>query len=210
MSLQDMTVKSFVEELASDSPAPGGGSVAALCGALGGALATMVARLTVGKEKYKESWDVMEKVISDGLALNKKFLELMEEDTESFNQFMAARKMPKDTDQEKAARAQAIAEASKRTAMVPLATLRSCEALAEIALEAARSGNPNAVTDAGTAALLARAAAKAAAYNVFINLPGIDDQDFVRTCEDSVRTCLDKVAKIGAEVEELLAQKLGI
>jgi len=128
MTLQDMTVKSFVEELASDSPAPGGGSVAALCGALGGALATMVARLTVGKEKYKESWDVMEKVISDGLALNKKFLELMEEDTESFNQFMAARKMPKDTDQEKAARAQAIAEASKRTAMVPLATLRSCEA----------------------------------------------------------------------------------
>lgn len=210
MTLQDMTVKSFVEELASDSPAPGGGSVAALCGALGGALATMVARLTVGKEKYKESWDVMEKVISDGLALNKKFLELMEEDTESFNQFMAARKMPKDTDQEKAARAQAIAEASKRTAMVPLATLRSCEALAGIALEAARSGNPNAVTDAGTAALLARVAAKAAAYNVFINLPGIDDQDFVRTCEDSVRTCLDKVAKIGAEVEELLTQKLGI
>ncbi|MCX7828306.1 MAG: cyclodeaminase/cyclohydrolase family protein [Thermanaerothrix sp.] len=210
MKLQDMTVKSFVEELASDSPAPGGGSVAAICGALGGALATMVARLTVGKERYRDSWDAMEKVISDGLELNRKFLDLMEEDTESFNQFMAARKMPKDTDQEKTARALAIAEASKKTAMVPLATLKTCEALMDTAFKAAESGNPNAVTDAGTAALLAQAAAKAAAYNVFVNLPGIEDQDFVKQCEDQVRESLDRIAKTGKEVEALLNQKLGI
>ncbi|ACZ19145.1 Formimidoyltetrahydrofolate cyclodeaminase [Thermanaerovibrio acidaminovorans DSM 6589] len=210
MKLQDMTVASFVAELASDSPAPGGGSVAALCGALGGALSAMVATLTVGKEKYKDSWEVMERVAEDARGLYGRFLDLMEEDTEAFNAFMAARRMPKETPEEKALRAKAMDEASRRTALVPLNTLRLCSQLVQVAAEAAKFGNPNAVTDAGTAALLARGAAKAAAYNVFINLPGMDDQEFVESCKREVREILDKVERGAKEVEDLLSQRLGL
>lgn len=210
MNLQDLTVRSFVDELASDSPAPGGGSVAALCGALGGALASMVARLTIGKEKYRDSWGTMERVISEGTVVYQRFMDLMEEDTEAFNQFMRARKMPKDTDEDRLKRDNALEMASKRTAEIPLLTLKECEKLSQLAMEAARLGNPNAITDAGTAALLAQSAAKAAAYNVFINLPGVKDQGFVRACEDEVKKTLASVQKITGEVESLLANKLGL
>ena len=99
--LGGLTVKGFIQELASDSPAPGGGSVAALCGSLGAALSAMVAQLTVGREKYKDSQVIMEKTLNEANDLKTRFLDLMEKDTESFNLFMQARKLPKDTDHEK-------------------------------------------------------------------------------------------------------------
>lgn len=175
--LAEKTVNGFVAELASDSPAPGGGSVAALCGALGAALSAMVGRLTVGRERYKSAWPIMESVIARSDALAAGLLALMEEDTAAFNAYMAARKLPKDTEEQKQIRSQAMAAASVRTTEVPLATLEACVALIELAGLAAESGNPNAVTDAGTAALLARAGAGAAAYNVLINLPGLSDAE---------------------------------
>lgn len=194
--LSQKTVKEFIGELASDAPAPGGGSVAALCGALGAGLSAMVARLTIGREKYKDCWESMQEVLTKGDELTARLLELMEKDTEVFNQYMAARKLPKDTEEQKAVRKLAVDAAALKTAQVPLRTMELCLDMARIAATAAACGNPNAVTDAATAAMLARAAAAAAMYNVLINLPGIADQAFV---EDTRK----ETARIMAEVEEI-------
>ena len=205
MKLSDLTVKGFVEELASDSPAPGGGSVAALAGSLGAALSAMVAGLTVGKEKYKENWEIMEKVQAEGTALQNRFLELMEEDTEAFNGFMDAMKLPKSTDEEKAARSQAMQEATKKAIMVPFETMKQCAAMIKLADIASTKGNPNAVTDAGSAAVLARAAAVAASYNVKINLMGLKDEAFATKIrsemEETLKNIETSVAAIESSVE---------
>ena len=208
MALQNLTVEGFVRELASDSPAPGGGSVAALCGSLGAGLSAMVARLTLGKEKYREHWEAMEALQAEGDQLLARFLSLMEEDTESFNAFMAARKLPKETEGQKAARAQAIQEASKKTALVPLETLKTCADLVRLAGQAVAHGNPNAVTDAGTAALLAEAAGWGAAYNVSINLSGVEDQTFVARCRREVQSALEEIGTRAREIREKLRKDL--
>ena len=111
MKFEEMTVGAFIDELASNSPAPGGGSVAALCGSLASGLTAMVGNLTIGKEKYKDNWETMEKVFKESETLRASFVKLMNDDTDSFNIFMAAMKMPKDTDEQKAARKAAMAEA---------------------------------------------------------------------------------------------------
>jgi len=126
MKLSEMKVKEFVDELASSSPAPGGGSVAALSASLGAALVAMVSALTVGKEKHRENWEIMEKAGKEATNLKKRLLELMEADTEAFNAFMAALKMPKGTEEEKNRRKEAIQEATKGAIDVPLKTLRAC------------------------------------------------------------------------------------
>lgn len=209
MKLSELTVKGFVEELASDSPAPGGGSVAALAASLGAALASMVGSLTVGKEKYRENWEAMEEVRTSGNELHARLLELMEADTEAFNAFMAALKLPKATDEEKAVRREAMQKATRGAIDVPFRTLRCCADVIALAATAAAKGNPNAVTDAGTAAVLARAAAVAAAYNVKINLMGLKDEAFVAQAKDEMKTVLanieTRVAAIEKTVEEAIS-----
>ena len=209
MKLAELTVKAFTDELASSSPAPGGGSVAALAASLGSALSSMVGRLTVGKEKYKDNWESMEKVIESGDALKDRFPKLMEEDTEAFNDFMAAMKMPKDTEEQKAARSKAMQEGLKKAVQVPLETLKACKALAEIALTAAEKGNPNAITDAGTAALLAKAAGIAAAYNVRINLGSIKDEAFVSETNQVVKETLDNIFNLADQAGKIVEKALG-
>lgn len=208
MKFEEMTVGAFIDELASDSPAPGGGSVAALCGSLAAGLTAMVGNLTVGKEKYKDNWKAMDKVRAESEALRAEFVKLMNEDTESFNVFMAAMKMPKATDEEKAARRAAMAEASKTATAVPLHTLEACAKAAKLACEAASFGNPNAASDAGSAALLADAAGKAASYNVRINLPGVKDEAFAADCRAKMAEALKTIAeyseKTAAKMEETL------
>ncbi len=208
MKFSDYTIEKFVAELASDSPAPGGGSVAALCGALGAALAAMVANLTVGREKYKDAEAAMRDVLARANGLHATFLALIDEDTAAFNAYMAARKLPRETDAEKAARAAAIEEASKTATDVPLKTLEACVPLAELAKEAAALGNPNALSDAGVSALLATATAKAAAYNVRINLPGIKDGAFVETCRARMAFALSEVDLLAREVEAKMEAEL--
>ena len=195
MTFEKMQIQEFIDELASNSPAPGGGSVAALCGSLGSALVSMVANLTIGKEKYKDNWEAMEAVIAKSEPLRAKFVDLMNKDTESFNVFMAAMKMPKDTDEEKAARRQAMADASKLATEIPLCTLEACAEVSVIALEAAKFGNPNTASDAGSAALLADAAGRAASYNVRINLPGIKDEAFAALCKERMASALDTISR---------------
>lgn len=209
MKFEDMTIQAFLDELASNSPAPGGGSVAALCGSLGAALVSMVANLTVGKEKYKDNWAVMEGVIAKSEALRVEFVDLMNKDTDSFNVFMAAMKLPRDTDEQKAARKRAMQEASKLATEIPLKTLEVCAEASEIAFTAAKFGNTNAGSDAGSAALIAEAAGKAASYNVRINLPGIADEAFAADCKARMGAALETIAMNARETEAVMNELLG-
>jgi len=208
MKFERMEIRAFLDELASDSPAPGGGSVAALCASLGSALVSMVANLTIGKEKYKDSWQTMEDVVGKSEALRFKFIDLMNKDTESFNTFMAAMKLPKSTEEEKCARRKAMAEASKLATKVPLMTLEACVEMSELAYLAARDGNPNTISDAGSAALISEAAGKAAAYNVKINLPGVTDETFSADFKARMEEALVQLTANVKKTEELLDKSL--
>ncbi len=208
MELTNLSVRSFLEELASESAAPGGGSVAALGGALGAALAAMVARLTVGKEKYRDEWEGMERLRDEADALRIRFLDLLSQDANSFNAFMEAMKLPKDTEDQKAKRSKAMQEALLHAARIPLETVRALGEMARLAREAVARGNRNAVTDAGTAALLARAAALAAAYNVRANLLALKDQDVVARLRRELEEALAVTLATADEVLPLVEEKL--
>jgi glutamate formiminotransferase/formiminotetrahydrofolate cyclodeaminase len=195
MPLGNETLNKFLDDLASDLPAPGGGSVAALGASLACALVSMVSRLTVGKEKYRANWDKMESAAEASDRLRIKSLALMDDDVASFNAYMAALKMPKETEGQKSARAAEIQKTAKRAAEVPLSILELCAKAAELAVQAAGYGNPNAATDAGSAAVFAEAAGKAAAYNVRINLPAIKDEAFTASARERMDRALDEIAK---------------
>jgi glutamate formiminotransferase/formiminotetrahydrofolate cyclodeaminase len=193
MKLADLAVSEFVRELASVSPAPGGGSVAALCGGLSAALCSMVARLTHGKEKYRAGWEAMESLIQQADPLAERFVVLMDADTDAYNQVVAAMRLPRDTAEEKANRKTAIELANRKAAEVPLEALKNTLKLADNVKEVVEKGNVNCITDAGTAAQLVRTAAYAAAYNVRINLTGIADPVFVANCRAEVNRMLTSI-----------------
>ena len=148
MSLGNSTLTKFLDDLASDLPAPGGGSVAALGASLAFALVSMVSNLTVGKEKYRGNWEKMKAAVETSEQLRIESLALMDDDVESFNAYMAALKMPKETDDQKSARASELEKTAKRAAEVPLSVLELCTKAAELAVQAAEYGNPNTATDA--------------------------------------------------------------
>lgn len=179
MELRKLTVEGFINETASSSPAPGGGSVAALNAASSAALIAMVADLTIGKEKYKASEEEMKDIAAKAGALKDQFLSLIDEDSNAFNKIMAAFKLPKDTDEAKKARSAAIQEATKGAALVPFKVGETANTLFALAEAVILRGNPNAVTDGAVAAMNARAAVRGAFLNVKINLGSIKDQVFV-------------------------------
>ncbi|MFH0995126.1 MAG: cyclodeaminase/cyclohydrolase family protein [Pseudomonadota bacterium] len=209
MELADLTVSEFVRELASVSPAPGGGSVAALCAGLSAALCAMVARLTHGKEKYRDHWEAMESRIQQADHLADRFVALMDADTEAYNQVVAAMRMPRETAEEKAVRKTAIEQANRKAAEVPLDTLRNTLTLADIVKVAVEKGNVNCITDAGTAAQLVRTAAYGAAYNVRINLAGIADPFYVDNCRAEVSRILSIINTSIDAVEQKVDSALG-
>ena len=182
MKLADMQVTQFCDVLASDAPAPGGGSTAALEGALGAALTAMVCGLTtVGKsrEKYAEYQEFVLASQKKALDLKARFMDVMDRDTEAFNVVSAAFGMPKATDEEKAARSAAIQEATKFAALVPMQVARNAYELMTVIMDVARLGNRNAVTDACVAMMSARSAVLGALMNVRINLGSLKDKEFV-------------------------------
>jgi glutamate formiminotransferase/formiminotetrahydrofolate cyclodeaminase len=176
--LTGMRIDEFTDLLSTDAPAPGGGSVAALCGALSGALSSMVGALTHGKKGYEESFGEMEEAGIEGQRLKEQFLADVDRDTAAFNRVMDAMRMPKKTDEDQAARAAAIEEATKEATLVPLEVLRRSLEAAKLARTVVEKGNRNSISDAGVAALTARTAAEGAYLNVRINLPGIEDASF--------------------------------
>ncbi len=176
--LVSMTVDRFVDEVSSNSPAPGGGSVAALAGSLGAALAAMVANLTVGKAGYESAWASSSALAERAQALKAALLAAVDEDTKSFDEVLAAMRLPKGTEEEKGARATAIAAAYEKATAVPLTTARLCLQALELAEQAAVTGNRNSASDAGVGALLAKAGLDAAVLNVRINLPSVREGKF--------------------------------
>ena len=173
--LMGMTANAFVDELGSDSPAPGGGSVAALAGALSAALSSMVASLTYGKKKFNARRSDMDRLGADAQRLKEFFARAVDDDTDAFNRVMDAMKLPKKSPAEQGIRGAAVEEATKGAVMVPLRVLEASVEAAEIAIEVAEKGNPASLSDAGVAGLAARLAAVGAYYNVLINLPGLED-----------------------------------
>lgn len=176
--LASMTVERFVDEVSSNSPAPGGGSAAALAGSLGAALAAMVANLTVGKAGYESAWESSSALAERAQALKAALLAAVDEDTKSFDGVLAAMRLPKGTEDEKSARAAAIATAYEQATAVPLATARLCLQALELAEQAAVTGNRNSASDAGVGALLAKTGLDAALMNVRINLPSVREGAF--------------------------------
>jgi methenyltetrahydrofolate cyclohydrolase len=177
--LQDLAVSAFLDELASSSPAPGGGSVAALAGAMAAALVSMVCNLTIGNDKYREAEAVMRETLTQAEQLRMRLTELMEKDTNAYSAVIASYKLPKDSDEQKAARTAAIQAALKQAVEVPLATAEAAVPLRALARTAKEHGNPNAASDAYVSEMLATTAINAALANADINLPSIKDADFV-------------------------------
>lgn len=173
--LTDMKIKDFLEELASDSPAPGGGSVAALSGAISAGLISMVCSLSIGKEAYKKDEAILKAVRGRSVKLREELLELCEKDTVAFNKVMDAYKMPKKTDAQAKKRSEAIQDSLKGAADVPFEVAKVCYELMKLTKIIAEKGNQNSITDAGTAALMADAGIQAAAMNVRINMKSIKD-----------------------------------
>ncbi len=209
MTLVNKSLNAFLEELASNSPAPGGGSVAALSGALGSALTSMVCRLTLGKKKYAEAEEEMKSVLAMSEKLRTIFTRLVDTDTDAFNKVMEAYSLPKESDDQKALRNAAIQEATKEAALVPLECMKhGIDALA-LSRAVAQRGNRTSVSDAGVSALLIGACIEAAALNVKINLTGIANVEFVewKTSEVSsiLKTGKDAVEEILGIVEEKIS-----
>lgn len=174
--LTALTVKGFADETLRESPAPGGGSVAAYMGALGAALGTMVANLSAHKPGWDDRWEEFSRWADKGVELEEELLHLVDEDTEAFNRIMAAFGMPKNTEEDKRLRSEAIQSATLFAAQVPLETMKASFKAFEICKAMAETGNPNSVSDAGVGALAARAAVLGAGLNVKINASSLKDK----------------------------------
>ncbi len=199
--LTAMSCRGFAEETASESPAPGGGSVAAYMGALGAALGTMVANLSAHKSGWDERWKEFSDAADSGQALMQRLLSLVDEDTAAFNRIKAAMSLPKGTDSEKEQRAAAIVAATLYASQVPLKTARAAAEAFPLLRAMASDGNPASVTDAGVGALAARAAVRGAALNVRINAAGLADR---AAADELIASARALEAEAAAAEEEIL------
>lgn len=200
--LVDMTCTGFAEETASESPAPGGGSISAYMGALAAALGTMVANLSSHKAGWDDRWEFFSNWADNGMTVMNELIFLVDEDTEAFNKIMAVFGMPKGTDEEKAARAEAMEAATLYATQVPLRTMKAAYKAFDVVRAMAEEGNPNSVSDAGVGALAARSAVMGACLNVKINAGGLKD----RTTADRLVAEAEQIQALAQKAEtEILA-----
>ena len=186
--LTELTIKEFINKVISNDPVPGGGSVSALNGALAGALAAMVANLTIGRKKYAEVNDIMVELSSRFEKLSSRLIEDVDRDSDAYNRVFAAFKMPKETDEEKQARSEAIQRETKYAAQVPMEVARAVYEVLPMIDTVAQKGNSNAVTDACVSMMCARTAILGALLNVRINLTSIKDEEFVKAMSEEADT----------------------
>ena len=208
-NLVDMTCTAFAEETASESPAPGGGSISAYMGALGAALGTMVANLSSHKAGWDERWEEFSDYAERGQAIMAELLHLVDEDTEAFNRIMAVFAMPKSTDEEKAARSAALQEATLYATQVPLKTMKASLKVFEIVKAMAEIGNPNSVSDAGVGALAARSAVLGAQLNVKINAAGLKNREVADILVAEAEAIAAEAIKLEAETLAIVNEKIG-
>lgn len=203
-ALVAMPVDRFVDEVSSESPAPGGGSVAALAGSLAAGLSAMVANLTVGKKGYEAAWTELSDLAERAQAVKDQLVCAVDDDTDAFNAAMAAMRMPKSTPEEQASRNAALEAGYQQASRVPLQTARACLDAMKLSLVVAEKGNTNSASDAGVAALMGRAGVEGAVLNVLINLGSVKDDAFKQACraetaglvKDAATLCDDVVAKV--------------
>lgn len=202
------TLQTFLDDVASSSPAPGGGSIAALAGAFGAALTSMVCNLTIGKKKYADVDAEMRNILGQAEQLRSQFTTLVDRDTQAFNKVIEAYTLPKETDPQNALRKAAIREATKEATLVPLEVMKHCIDALALAQTVAAKGNANSVTDAGVSALMLHAALEGAALNVRVNLNGLDDPEFVGWKDDEVQSLRSTSALMLEEVQAVVDEKL--
>ena len=206
--LVDLTVKGFAHETSRESPAPGGGTISAYMGALGAALGTMVANLSSHKPGWDDQWEKFSKWADKGQDLMAELLHLVDEDTEAFNRIMAAFGLPKKTDEDKAARSQAIQEATLYATEVPLHTMQASFRAFDICRAMAEEGNPNSVSDAGVGALAARAAVLGAGLNVKINAGSLKDREVADKLIGEANELIEKANAAEQEIMKIVESKL--
>jgi formiminotetrahydrofolate cyclodeaminase len=202
------SLQTYLDDAASGKPAPGGGSVSACVGALGAALVSMVCNLTIGKEKFAAVEDQVRDLVVKANDVRARLEKLLQDDTVAYNGVIAAYRMPKETDEEKAARHTAVQDGLIVAADVPLNICRAAVEVGRLSKVAAEVGNPGAVTDAGIGAILAEAAAQGGALNVAINLGSIEDQAYIVAARAEMDVILKETADLRAEVLRITYDKL--
>jgi len=206
--LVKQNIKMFLDEVASNSPAPGGGSVAALAGALGAALTSMVCNLTKAKQGYESVQDEIAEALEKSEELRKDLTDLVDEDTDAFNEVMKALKMPKETEDQKEQRRNAMQAAFKQAAEVPLQTARKCVQILDVAYIVAEKGNKNSVSDAAVSALMAQTGVQAAMLNVRINLSSIKDTEYTQQVTTELHELLQIAMQKSTEILNIVEKNL--
>ena len=208
--LTDLSLSSFVWETSADSPAPGGGSVAAAMGALGAALGTMVANLSGHKRGWDDRWEEFASWAEKGVLMQKRLLELVDEDTDAYNGILKAFEMPKRSDEEKAARAAAVEAATLQASLVPLTVMKVAFRVFELLKEMTEQGNPNSVTDGAVGVLAVRACIRGAFLNVRINVTGLKDKTKAEELTAEAKKIDDAAAAIESEIVNHVITRLGM
>ena len=203
-----LTLNKFMDDLASAEPTPGGGGAAAAMGSMGVALLSMVARLTLGKKGYEGVIDEMQRQLDESESLRVRLFELVDQDAQAFNQLMAAYRLPKENDDQKATRADAIQKGLQEATKVPLACAEACAAGIRLAARSAETGNRNVISDTGAGVLALQAALRASALNVSINVPSIKDKDFAEMALNSATSLLEECLPMAEAVHERVKARM--
>ena len=208
MALADLSIKEFMAKTASNSPVPGGGSIAALSAAIAASLSEMVAHLTIGKKGYEALEEEMQEIAKDAFQYRERLIRYIDKDSNAYNDVMAAFKLPKGTEQERNNREGAIQEALINATLVPLDVVRDAFKIIELAGKVVKQGNKNAVTDAAVAVMMARTAALSALYNVKINLASIKDTDFVEEIREEIKHMESEIVNRESEIRSDVSMHL--
>jgi formiminotetrahydrofolate cyclodeaminase len=206
--IKDKTIQQFLDQLASKAPTPGGGSAAAIMGAMGAALVSMMCNLTVGRKNYEAVEGEMKEALEQAESLRERLTDMVRADVEAFDRVMAAYGLPKDTDEQKQARSQAIQEALKAATEVPLECARACAEVVRLSKTVAEKGNRNVVSDAGVAVLAGYAALRSAALNVYVNTGAIKDEAFVSSSLEALSRIMDGMGEVNEEIYRTVKNRL--
>ena len=206
--IKDASIEEFLEGLASKSATPGGGSAAAIMGAMGAALVSMVCNLTLGKKNYESVSEEMAALLPRLEDLRNRLIDMVAADVDAFNQVMAAYGLPKETDADKQSRSAAIQEALQNATRVPLQCAHACVEIIKLSLIAAEKGNKNVISDAGVAVVAAHAALRSAALNVQVNIGTIKDEAFVTNAARELENLMDGIDQLTGEIYQMVRQKL--
>lgn len=202
-----LSLDGFLAALSSDAPTPGGGTAAAVAGAMGASLAEMVSALTLSKEKYAASHDAVRPIAEAAQLARAEFMSLAREDSEAYDEVVAARRLPKETEEQRATRAHRIVLANQQAAEVPMRTARAAVRLLAALPELAEKGNPNAASDVGAAALLLDACVEGALLNVGINLSGIENTTFVAEMQRETAVLQEEAQRLRSHVVALVRKR---